>query len=76
MQKITTFLWFDNQASEAAKYYTSIFKNSKILVSNPMMATFELEGQEYIALNGGPMYKFNEVVSLFVSCEDQEEVDY
>jgi predicted 3-demethylubiquinone-9 3-methyltransferase (glyoxalase superfamily) len=76
MQKITPFLWFENQAEDAAKYYTAIFKNSKITDSNPMTVNFELEGQPFIALNGGPEFKFNESVSFFVSCKDQGEVDY
>jgi predicted 3-demethylubiquinone-9 3-methyltransferase (glyoxalase superfamily) len=88
MQKITPYLWFDNQAEEAALFYTSIFKNSKILnvsrfeveapgqTGNVISASFELEGLEFIALNGGPQYKFTEAISLFVSCETQEEVDY
>ena len=87
MQKITPFLWFDGQAEEAMKFYASIFKNSKIgNVSRygkggpgpegaVMTATFELEGQKFMALNGGPLFKFNEAISLFVDCETQEEVD-
>ena len=75
MQKITPFLWYDNQAEEAAKFYTSIFKNSKILSVSPMMVTFELEGQKFMALNGGPQFKFTEAVSLFVDCKTQQEVD-
>ena len=74
-QKITTFLWFDGKAKEAAEFYCSIFKNSRVLSANPMIVTFELEGQKFIALNGGPQFKFNEAVSLFVDCETQEEVD-
>jgi predicted 3-demethylubiquinone-9 3-methyltransferase (glyoxalase superfamily) len=88
MQKITPFLWYENQAEQAAKFYTSIFKNSRILdvsrfgegVPTPtgsvILVTFELEGQQLIALNGGPEFKFNESISLFVSCETQAEVDY
>ena len=88
MQKITPFLWFDDQAEEAMHFYVSIFKNSKILnitrfgdeVPGPkgkvMTATFVLDGQELMALNGGPEFKFNEAVSLYVNCETQEEVDY
>ena len=76
-QKITTFLWFDKQAEEAAKFYVSIFKgDSKVISANPMSATFELAGQRYMALNGGPRFKFNEAISLFVTCEDQAEVDH
>ena len=88
MQKINTFLWFDNQAEEAAKFYTSIFKNSRILHTarygdagpgpkgSVMLVTFELEGQTFMALNGGPLFKFTEAVSLFVNCETQAEVDH
>lgn len=76
MQKVTTFLWFDHQALEAAEFYTSIFPNSKVTSSNPMMATFNLSGQDFFALNGGPQYKFTEAISLFVSCDDQKEIDY
>ena len=87
MQKITPFLWFDNQAEEAAHFYTSIFKNSKIgTVSRygeagpgpkgtVMLVTFQLEGEEFMALNGGPLFKFTEAVSLSVNCQTQEEVD-
>jgi predicted 3-demethylubiquinone-9 3-methyltransferase (glyoxalase superfamily) len=74
-QKITPFLWFDNQSKEAAEFYCSIFKNSKITSANPMIVTFELEGQKFTALNGGPRFKFTEAVSFFVECENQEEVD-
>ena len=74
--KITPFLWFDNNAQEAAKFYTSIFKDSKIIQLGPMVSTFELEGQRLMALNGGPAFKFTEAISLYVSCESQEEVDY
>ena len=82
MQKITTFLWFDGKAEEAAKFYVSLFENSKILSisrqgpKGPVfMVTFQLEGQEYMALNGGPMFKFTEAISLFVNCKTQKEVD-
>jgi predicted 3-demethylubiquinone-9 3-methyltransferase (glyoxalase superfamily) len=80
MQKITTFLWFDGKAEEAADFYVSIFKNSKVLSTmgpkgNAMGVTFQLEGQEFIGLNGGPKYKFTPAISLFVSCETQAEVD-
>lgn len=86
--KITPFLWFDTQAGEAAKFYTSIFKNSKILTTNyypegcpapkgsVMSVSFELEGQKFIALNGGPHFQFTPAISLFVNCVDQKEVDY
>jgi predicted 3-demethylubiquinone-9 3-methyltransferase (glyoxalase superfamily) len=92
MQKITPFLWFDDQAEEAVNFYTSIFKNSKIarIFRNPEEAAektgrpagsvltveFELEGQKFVALNGGPLFKFNESVSFVINCENQEEVDY
>jgi predicted 3-demethylubiquinone-9 3-methyltransferase (glyoxalase superfamily) len=88
MQKITPFLWFDNQAEHAANFYVSIFKNSKIGTiarygaagpgpkGSVMIVQFQLEGQEFTALNGGPMFKFNESVSFVVNCETQDEVDY
>jgi predicted 3-demethylubiquinone-9 3-methyltransferase (glyoxalase superfamily) len=92
MQKITPFLWFDDQAEEAVRFYTSIFKNSKvgrILRYNEEAAKasgrppgsvltveFEIEGQRFTALNGGPQFKFNESISFVVHCETQEEVDY
>ena len=76
MQKITPFLWFDGQAEEAAKFYTSIFKNSKIGTITDMSATFRLDGQEFIALNGGPMFKFSPAISFFVRCVTQREIDY
>ncbi|HEY5676013.1 MAG TPA: VOC family protein, partial [Myxococcales bacterium] len=87
MQKITTFLWFDNEAEEAAKHYVSIFKNSKILgltrygeggpgpKGTVMTINFVLDGQEFVALNGGPHFKFTEAISLVVNCETQDEVD-
>ena len=70
-QKITPFLWFDNKAEEAAKFYVSIFKNSKLLSPT----TFQLDGQEFIAFNGGPHFAFTPAISLFVNCETQQEVD-
>ena len=79
--KITPFLWFDDQAEEAMRYYVSIFKNSKVLSVSPgpngkaMGVTFELEGQEFMGINAGPEFKFTEAVSFFVNCETQEEVD-
>jgi len=76
IQKITPFLWFDNNAEEAAKLYTEIFKNSKLISANPMMVNFELEGIGFMALNGGPHHKFTEAISFFVRCKNQEEVDY
>jgi len=87
-QKITTFLWFDNNAEEAANFYVSVFKNSRVLSSAPypegspgpkgavMIVEFELDGQRFTALNGGPHFKFNEAISLLVHCKTQEEVDY
>jgi predicted 3-demethylubiquinone-9 3-methyltransferase (glyoxalase superfamily) len=86
-QKITTFLWFDDKAEEAANHYTSIFPNSRIVsvahygeggpgpAGGVMTVTFEIEGQEFIALNGGPHFRFTEAISLLVNCETQEEVD-
>ena len=76
MPEITPFLWFDGQAGEAAKFYTSIFKHSKIKSISPMSASFRLKGQDFLALNGGPRFKFNEAVSFFVSCKTQKEIDY
>ena len=87
MQKITPFLWFDSNAEEAMNFYVSIFKNSKIMRAvrygdagpgpkgTVMVATFQLEGQDFQALNGGPEYKFTPAISLFVNCETQPEVD-
>jgi predicted 3-demethylubiquinone-9 3-methyltransferase (glyoxalase superfamily) len=94
MQKITPFLWFDNQAEEAAKFYTSVFRNSKLgkilrydeeaaktsqsgrPVGSVLTIEFEIEGQKFVALNGGPQFKFNESISFVINCETQEEVDY
>ena len=76
MKKITPFLWFDTQAEEAMNFYVSIFKNSKVLGTSLASVNFELEGQEFIAFNAGPEFKFNESISMFVNCEDQAEVDY
>jgi predicted 3-demethylubiquinone-9 3-methyltransferase (glyoxalase superfamily) len=80
VQKITTFLWYNGKAEEAAEFYVSIFKNSRIVnVMGPkgqaVSVTFELEGQQFHALNGGPQYSFTPAISLFVSCETQAEVD-
>jgi len=75
MQKIVPFLWFDGKAEEAARFYVSIFKNSKVLSATPMSVTFQLEGQPFYALNGGPQYKFTPAISLFVNCDTQQEVD-
>jgi len=82
MSKITPFLWFDTQAEEAMNYYVSIFKNSKVGSvqragpDGPVFSVaFELDGQEFLGLNAGPRFKFNEAVSFFVNCENQKEVD-
>jgi predicted 3-demethylubiquinone-9 3-methyltransferase (glyoxalase superfamily) len=91
-QKITTFLWFDSQAEEAAKYYVSIFKDSRIVGTtrydeeaskvagrpkgSVMTVEFDLDGQRFTALNGGPLFKFTEAISLVVHCENQNEVDH
>lgn len=82
MKKITPFLWFDSQAEEAMNFYVSLFKNSKVnnVSRGPdgktFTVSFELDGQEFMALNAGPQFKFNEFISMFVNCEDQAEVDY
>jgi predicted 3-demethylubiquinone-9 3-methyltransferase (glyoxalase superfamily) len=92
MQKITPFLWFDDQAEEAAKVYTSTFRNSKLgeivrydeesasrtgrPVASVLTIEFEIEGQKFTALNGGPFFKFNESISFVVNCDTQREVDY
>jgi predicted 3-demethylubiquinone-9 3-methyltransferase (glyoxalase superfamily) len=88
MQKITPFLWFDTQAEEAANFYVSIFKNSKITdisrygegehgtPGQVMTVAFELDGQQFSALNGGPVFNFTEAISFYVDCKDQAEVDY
>jgi predicted 3-demethylubiquinone-9 3-methyltransferase (glyoxalase superfamily) len=87
MLKITPFLWFDNNAEEAINFYTSVFKNSKVVEvtrheeggrgpeGEVFLATFQIEGQEFIALNGGPHYTFTPAISMFVACDTQEEVD-
>lgn len=75
-QKIKPYLWFDQQAQEAATFYCALFQNGRIISSAPMMVEFELEGLRFLALNGGPMFKFTEAISLFVLCEDQAEVDH
>ena len=75
MQKITPCLWFDNQAEEAAQFYTSIFNNSKIVQRSALIVVFELEGRSFMALNGGPVFKFTPAISLSVNCETQDEVD-
>jgi predicted 3-demethylubiquinone-9 3-methyltransferase (glyoxalase superfamily) len=88
MQKITPYLWFDHQAEDAVNFYTSIFKDSRVgetsrypegvpgMGGQLMTASFYLNGQEFMALNGGPMHQFSEAISLMVHCEDQAEVDY
>ncbi len=75
-QKITPYLWYDNQAKEAAEFYCSVFKNSSMISSSEMIVEFELEGLRFVALNGGPQFKFTEATSFFVLCEDQAEVDH
>lgn len=87
MNKITPFLWFDDKAEAAMNFYVSIFKNSKVgsitrygdagpgPKGTVMSATFQLDGQDFLALNGGPLFKFTEAISFFVNCETQEEVD-
>jgi predicted 3-demethylubiquinone-9 3-methyltransferase (glyoxalase superfamily) len=87
MQKVTTFLWFNDQAEEAMKFYVSVFKNAKVLSVNRLPegtpgpkgkvlgGSFEIEGQEFMTLNGGPQFRFTEAISLFVNCETQAEVD-
>ena len=75
MQKITPFLWFEGNALEAAEFYVSIFKNSKIVNASPMSVTLELEGQTLMILNGGPHHRLSPAVSLFVACETQPEID-
>ncbi|MEA2705852.1 MAG: hypothetical protein QOH22_640 [Gemmatimonadaceae bacterium] len=87
MQKITPFLWFDGNAEEAMNFYVSVFKNSKVVSlrrygkagpgreGTVMTGTFQIEGQEFFVLNGGPQYKFTPAISLFVNCETQQEVD-
>lgn len=75
--RVTPFLWYDGQAEEAARFYVAVFKKgSRITRASPMSVTFELEGQPFIALNGGPSFTFSEAVSLFVHCRNQREVDY
>ena len=74
-QTISPFLWFDNNLEEAVTFYVSIFPDAKITMINPMTASFEMGGVAFMALNGGPMFKFTEAVSLFVKCKDQAEVD-
>lgn len=76
IQKVTPFLWYQEKAEEAARFYVSVFKNSKIIETNSMMATFELEGAQFIAFNGGPTQKLDHNISLFIRCETQDEVDY
>jgi predicted 3-demethylubiquinone-9 3-methyltransferase (glyoxalase superfamily) len=81
MQKITPFLWFDNNALEAVHFYTNVFSNSAIVSTIPgpggtvMGVSFQLNGQDFMALNGGPMFTFTEAISLYINCETQEEID-
>ena len=88
MQKISPFLWFDSNAEEAANFYVAIFKDSKVLkiarygeagpgpAGSVMVVNFQIEGQDFIALNGGPLFKFTEAISFVISCQTQEEVDH
>jgi predicted 3-demethylubiquinone-9 3-methyltransferase (glyoxalase superfamily) len=76
VQKVTPFLWFDGKVEEAVAFYMSVFKNARVINQSPMSATFVIEGQEFMAINGGPKHKFNEAVSFFIRCETQAEVDY
>jgi predicted 3-demethylubiquinone-9 3-methyltransferase (glyoxalase superfamily) len=88
MQKISPFLWFDNNAEEAANFYVAIFKDSKVLkiarygeagpgpAGSVMVVNFQIEGQDFIALNGGPLFKFTEAISFVINCQTQEEVDH
>ncbi|MBN8980560.1 MAG: VOC family protein [Rhizobiales bacterium] len=76
MASITPFLWLDNNVREAVAFYESVFPNAKVETVNDFMAEFELEGQKFNALNGGPKFKFNEAVSFFINVESQEELDY
>jgi predicted 3-demethylubiquinone-9 3-methyltransferase (glyoxalase superfamily) len=69
-------LWFDGKAKEAAEFYCSVFKNSKIIDDTPMVVTFELNGNKFMGLNGGPKFKFDEAVSFVVNCDTQEQIDY
>jgi len=75
-QKITPYLWYDSQALEAAEFYCSIFKNSEIISTSEKATEFNLEGINFVAFNGGPYFEFNESFSLFISCENQEEIDH
>lgn len=92
VQKVTPFLWFDNQAEEAVSFYTSIFPNSEALIitrygeegaevsgmpkGTVMTVAFQLDGQDFVALNGGPAFRFNEAISFVINCDSQEEIDY
>lgn len=75
-KEIYPCLWFNNEAEAAAKYYCSIFENSKVLSTNPIVTMFELNGKTFMALNGGPMFTFNESVSFVINCKDQAEIDH
>jgi predicted 3-demethylubiquinone-9 3-methyltransferase (glyoxalase superfamily) len=75
MQTITPFLWFNDNLEEAVHFYASVFPDARIIDLNPMSATFELQGQPFMALNGGPTHRFSEGVSFFIKCETQQEVD-
>ena len=75
--RVTPFLWYDGQAEEAARFYVSVFgKRSRLTSASPMSVTFELDGQRFYALNGGPTFEFSEALSLMVECRDQKEIDH
>lgn len=76
MATVTPFLWFEGNMQQAVSFYLSVFKRARLISMNAMSATFELQGQPLMALNGGPHHKFNEAISLFIACDDQAEVDY
>jgi predicted 3-demethylubiquinone-9 3-methyltransferase (glyoxalase superfamily) len=76
INQIYPCLWFDGQAKAAAEFYCSVFKNSKITSENPIVVTFELNGEKFMGLNGGPHFKFNEAISFVVDCDTQEEIDH
>jgi predicted 3-demethylubiquinone-9 3-methyltransferase (glyoxalase superfamily) len=76
MAKISPFLWFEGNMQEAVTFYMSVFKDAKLVSMNPAMATFELLGQRFLALNAHPHHKFNEAISFFIDCDTQAEVDY
>jgi len=73
MQKVTPFFWFDGNLEEAVNLYAAVFPNARVQSINPMTAAFEIEGQKFMAINGGPKFKFNEAVSFFIRCDTQAE---